>query len=236
MRCVSAGIGFTEQTIDRTLTLKLEKILTRCQIEVHIDLFTAIAEYTAAGNRKCSIANEESIPATIASAIRVKCLETALRQSNTGSEHLVQFSLEELLKRHNETNDVMEKMAMFRVMCQLNGANVRNDQRMSIANRLKSIKQKQHSNMINIELESQYHKKARSHILLHNCGKPSTDKECKSKSNKDFQDTLDAMEIQAKILEKMYQSGRIDCQSYSTQIDRIINCLKLFKNNNGKTA
>lgn len=233
MTCASEGIGFTEQTIDRTLKLKLEKILTKCQIDHHIDLFAAI-QYTASGNQKCSIANEENTSAMIASAIRLKCLKTALRQSNenAASEHLVQSSLEVLLKRHNHTNDVLEKVTILRALCQLNGINVGNDQKGHIANRIKSIKQEQQSNMVNVELEGQYYNRARKNILLHICGRPSNDKENKLKSNEEVRRTLDAMETQAKILEKMYHADRnrgIECQPYAPQIDRIINCLKLFK-------
>lgn len=226
---------FTEQPIDRILTSKFEKILTKYQIEHHIDLYRAIAEYIFSSKQHSSIVDLGNPPAIIVSEIQLRCLKTALHHSNgdVESNNFIQFILESIFKR--PTGDHLEKMLVLRVLSQLKSVNIRNDQKINLQNRINSAEQEYRSKSIgwyDESIESQYHDKIRKNILLHKCVKQSVDTEQKLKSNDELRHILDAMEMQSKNLKEMHHSnfGRgVDCKLYSDQIDRIMNCLKLFK-------
>lgn len=228
---------FTVQPIDRILSSKFEKLLTKCQIEHHIDLFRAIAKYIISSKQHSSIVDLGNPPAIIVSEIQLRCLKAALHHStdDVESSNFIKFILESIFKRRSQTGDHFEKMLVLRVLSQLNSANIRNDQKINLQNCINSAEQEYRSQPIgwhDESIESQYHEKNRKNILLHKCVKQSVDNGKKLKSNNEFGHILDALEMQTKKLKEMHHSDfdrGIDCKLYSDQIDRIINCLKLFK-------
>lgn len=237
LTCVSKGIECSELTIDRTLTSKLKNLLTKDTIEHHIELFTAIIEYLTASNQPCSIAGDDKIPAIITTVLHLKCLKIALCQpSNAESKHPIEAILDDVLKRHRETDDSLEKILIMRVLCQLNtvGAiNLRSDQKIDIDGRIEACRQEQRTaRWLDESSEGQYYDKIVKNVLTHKCEESVADNDFKLQSNQELTRILDTMDIQAQKLEKLYHSQClrvIDCQTYSIQIDRIVNCLKLFK-------
>lgn len=233
---MAKGIGFTELTIDQTITLKLEKLLAKYQIEHHIGLFMAIAEYVGSARPHCSIADPFNPPALIAFATRLQCLKTALchLDESAESKSFAQSTIEAFLKRHKQTDDPLEKMLILRELYQLNGVNVANDEKMAIENRIKLVEQEHRKISIGFDesSERQHHEKIRKNMLLHNCVNLSANEEYILDANKELRQTLDTMENQARKLEQIYQSGcqrGVDYLMFSNQVDRIINYLKLFQ-------
>lgn len=214
-------------TFDRILTSKLEELLTKCRIEDHVELFTAINEYVSFSKQQCTIANADDFSAIIASTIRLKFVKAVLCQSN---DRTFDKLLEEILQRYSQTGNPLEKMLILRALCQFHS--LKNNKKMVIENCIQSIEQDVQSiGPYDESSEGQYLDKITENILLHECSKPTAQSGMKSISNKEFGQTLDAMELQAKKLRQMYQCNfhqDINVKLYSNQVDRIINCLKLF--------
>lgn len=233
---MAKGIGFTELSIDQTINLKLEKLLAKYQIEHHIELFMAIAEYMGSVRPHRSIADLFNPPELIAFATRLQCLKTALchLDESAESKSYVQSTIEAFLKRHEQTDDPVEKMLTLRELYLLNGVNVANDKKMAIENRIKLVEQEHRKTSIGFDesSERQYHEKIGKNMLLHKCVNLSADEKSELDANKELGQNLDTMENQARKLEQMYHSGcqrGVDYLMFSNQVDRIIRYLKLFQ-------
>lgn len=237
LTCVSKGIEFTTLAFDGILMSKLEDLLTTGATEQHAELFTAIATYLTAGNKQYVIADAGKSTHIVATIVRLKCLDIALRQSNnyTESKHFIQAILDGILKGYRDGIDPLEKMLIVRTLCQLNSANVRSDQRDDI----ESIKHQLYQWMEQSDesCESKYQEIMRDHVLLDVCAAAVPHNPSSQLSRREFTLILDEMEAQARKLENIYNSGArvhqdINHRSYYEQIDRIVNCLNSFKNEN----
>lgn len=234
LACISEGNRFAELTIDRILTSKLEELLANCRIEDHVELLTAITEYVSCSKQQYTIADADNCSTILASASRLKYVKAVLTQSNDRTfDRLHTPLLNEYLQRYRQTESPFEKMFILRAMCQLHS--LKNNKKMEIGNCIKSIEQELRSNSVDRydqSSEGQYLNRITDNILLHQCANPTAQNGIELISKNEFRQTLDAMEIHAKKLSQMYQCNfhqDIDIDLYSNQVDRIINCLKLFR-------
>lgn len=215
MLCIANGTAVTHSTNNQTLLMKLERLLSKCKVEHHMELMTAIAEYMASNNLPWTIANEDDSTALIASTIRLK--HVCRHPSNITESYA-------LLKRYNQTSDVLEKMLILRIFYSLRKSNNANA---SIKCGIKLAEQDCRHSCGKLT-EDEYFDKIGKNVLPHKWTRNVCNAENRRTSNEEFVRILNTMEIHTGNLEKIHRMD-IDYQLYSNQINKIVNCLKRFQ-------